>query len=192
MSLAQGAARIRTAQWGRLWVSLSETIEGLQPAGIEQLRPDAGEAAPEPGLTAQERERVAAELSHKETVPGFVGTVRVGGASHVPGVRQSEAAAAKRGRSRGGGGGGAGGAVVVSIEGGVTRCQCANGQHVSTLRDDLDRCDDACGVQGSEGLNSPTHEGCHFHGIEMDCEDSGELKYYEETGTPIIEGDFDD
>jgi hypothetical protein len=107
-------------------------------------------------------------------------------------VRQSEAAAAKRGRSAGGGRGGGGGAVVVSIEGGVTRCQCANGTITSTLRDDLDRCDDACGVQGSEGLHTPTHESCHFHGIPVDCEDSGELKYYEETGTPIIEEDFDD
>jgi len=158
----------RVEKLGKLWIERALAIDGLaslQTSGT--LAPEPTKSEPKPGLTAAELDQVKGELAGRETVPGAFGQVRIGGPSHVPGVR----AGASTGGRRGGG-------VAVSVSGGMTRCRCANGQIVHTKRSGIGQCDDACGVQSSEG----SERGCNFRGLPVSCKDAGYLDHLRETG----------
>lgn len=176
-----GLLRARNVELGPIWLVAPEEVPGLEKTPIRSgMRAGAEGSAPRVGLTAEEGAAVKEQLATRPTVSGFGGRASIGGASHVPGVRSHEAAAAL---------GGARGGVVVKRTGIRATCKCANGQVITTLRSGLDACDEACGVQSSQGSDTPEADTCRFHGFATDCVTSGTLKAHEALGNPIVDGD---
>ena len=96
--------------------------------------------APEPGLTAAERQAVERELAQMPTVAGSVGW------NGFPRSRSGGQAGDQRGAT------------------GMRSCLCGNGMRVWSQRD----CTDACGVQtGSVVHNDCDNRGCYWKGEQM-------------------------
>jgi len=88
-----GVLHVRTMDLGRLWVSQATRVLGLAEMPLAgRLVPESSEPVSTSGLTADEQEAVDALLAEKETVPGFMRGVRIGGRSHVQGGSHNQGA----------------------------------------------------------------------------------------------------
>ena len=74
--------RIRTTGLGRLWVSQTTRIAGIDDMALAgQLKPEASETKPDHGLTSAEQAAAADRLAERKTVSGYVDRVRIGDGS---------------------------------------------------------------------------------------------------------------